>query len=218
MPGVVIFATGSPIVVDLEESLSRAGIALAAGIVNRPGRSFLSEPRLLTTVDCIPGEIRELPFMVPLFAPCNRQQAVREAQALGFHRPFSLIDPTVASPQSLQIEAGVYVNAGCSLGAAGEFGSFLFVNRGAAIGHHVKLARYVSIGPGAVLCGEVCVGKGTMIGAGAVVLPQIRIGENAVVAAGAVVTRNVGDHVLMAGNPARIVNTSIAGYKGNAVE
>jgi sugar O-acyltransferase (sialic acid O-acetyltransferase NeuD family) len=217
MPGVVIFATGSPIVVDIEESLRRAGIALVAGVVNRPGTSFLSEPRLLITVERIPGEFQQLSFIVPLFAPCNRQQAVREAQALGFQHPFSLIDPTVAAPQGLKIEAGLYVNAGCSLGAASVFGSFVFINRGAAIGHHVNLARYVSIGPGAVICGEVSVGKGTMIGAGAVVLPQVKIGENSVVGAGAVVTRNVGDHMLVVGNPAHVAKSGIAGYKDECV-
>jgi sugar O-acyltransferase (sialic acid O-acetyltransferase NeuD family) len=218
MPGVVIFATGSAIVVDLEQSLYRAGIALVAGIANRPGRSFLSDPKVLITAERIPEEVQQLPFMVPLFAPGNRQLAAREAQALGFQHPFSLIDPSVAAPRTLRLEAGVYVNAGCSLGAASEFGSFVFINRGAAIGHHVNLARFVSIGPGAVLCGEVSVGKGSMIGAGAVVLPQVKIGENAVVGAGAVVTRDVGDHTLVVGSPARVEKTGIAGYKGIRVD
>ena len=218
MPGVVIFATGSPIVVDLEESLYRAGIALVAGIANRPGRSFLSDPKLLLNAERIPEEIQQMSFMVPLFTPSNRQLAVREAHALGFHHPFSLIDPSVAAPRTLSLEAGLYINAGCSLGAASEFGSFVFINRGAAIGHHVKLARFVSIGPGAVLGGEVSVGKGSMIGAGAVVLPQVKIGENAIVGAGAVVIRDVGDHMLVVGNPARVEKTGIEGYKGNRVD
>lgn len=218
MPGVVIFATGSPIVVDLEESLYRAGIALIAGIANRPGRSFLSDSKRLLNIERLPREIQETSFMVPLFAPCNRQLAVREAQALGFHHPFTLVDPSVAAPRALKLEAGLYINAGCSLGAASEFGSFVFINRGAAIGHHVKLARFVSIGPGAVLGGEVSVGKGSMIGAGAVVLPQVKIGENAVVGAGAVVTRDVGDYMLVVGNPARVEKSGIAGYKGSRVD
>jgi acetyltransferase-like isoleucine patch superfamily enzyme len=56
-----------------------------------------------------------------------------------------------------------------------------------------------------------------MIGAGAVVLPQIKIGENAVVGAGAVVTRDVGDHTLVVGNPARVAKSDIAGYKDDCV-
>jgi acetyltransferase-like isoleucine patch superfamily enzyme len=45
---------------------------------------------------------------------------------------------------------------------------------------------------------------GASIGAGAVVLPGITVGRWAMVAAGAVVTRDVPDHGLVAGNPARL--------------
>jgi acetyltransferase-like isoleucine patch superfamily enzyme len=46
--------------------------------------------------------------------------------------------------------------------------------------------------------------EGAAIGAGAVVVPGITIGRWAMVAAGAVVTRDVPDHGLVMGNPARL--------------
>ncbi|MCH7488992.1 MAG: N-acetyltransferase [Chloroflexi bacterium] len=49
------------------------------------------------------------------------------------------------------------------------------------------------------------VSYGASIGAGAVVLPGIVIGRWALVGAGAVVTRDVPEHALVAGNPARAV-------------
>jgi sugar O-acyltransferase (sialic acid O-acetyltransferase NeuD family) len=214
--GVVIYATGSPIVVDLEESLFRAGISPCVGVQNYPGESFLSGSALSIAHHAVPNNLKEWPFIVPLFTPGNRQQAVHEAEELGFHRPFSLIDPSVIAPRSLRYQPGLYVNAGCSLGAASEFGVFVFINRGAAIGHHAKLGDFVSIGPG--IAGQVTVGKGTMIGAGAVVLPKITIGENAVIGAGAVVTQDVGDSTLMVGNPARVVKSAIPGYRGKLVK
>jgi acetyltransferase-like isoleucine patch superfamily enzyme len=217
MQGIVIYATGSPIVVDFEESLRRAGIPLRAGVQNLPGDSFLSDPRIGIARDSIPDDVKVLPFMVPLFTPGHRQQAVREAQLLGFHLPFSLIDPSVAAPRVLRYESGLYINSGCSLGAASVFGSFVFINRGAAIGHHAKLACYVSIGPGAVIGGQVTIGMGSVIGAGAVVLPKIVIGENSVIGAGTVVTRDVSDRTLVLGNPARVVETGIPGYNGKTV-
>jgi len=48
------------------------------------------------------------------------------------------------------------------------------------------------------------VGPGAAIGAGAVILPGLTIGARALVAAGAVVTRDVPDHAIVAGNPARV--------------
>lgn len=47
--------------------------------------------------------------------------------------------------------------------------------------------------------------EGATIGAGAVILGGVRIGKFAMVGAGAVVTKDVSDHGLVAGNPARIV-------------
>lgn len=45
--------------------------------------------------------------------------------------------------------------------------------------------------------------EGASIGAGAVILPGVTIGHWALCGAGAVVTRDVGDHELVTGNPAR---------------
>ena len=46
--------------------------------------------------------------------------------------------------------------------------------------------------------------RAAVIGSGAVLLP-VTVGEGAFIAAGAVVTRDVADHALVAGNPARVV-------------
>lgn len=50
------------------------------------------------------------------------------------------------------------------------------------------------------------VGAGARIGASAVLLPGVCVGANALVGAGAVVTRDVRDHQVVVGNPARVVN------------
>ena len=47
--------------------------------------------------------------------------------------------------------------------------------------------------------------KGASIGSGATILANVVIGEDAVVGAGSVVTRNVPDHAVVAGNPARLL-------------
>ena len=44
--------------------------------------------------------------------------------------------------------------------------------------------------------------KGSYIGTGTIILPGVTIGRESVVAAGAVVTKNVPDHVMVAGVPA----------------
>lgn len=49
--------------------------------------------------------------------------------------------------------------------------------------------------------------KGAKIGANATILPGIVIGQNALVGAGSVVVKNVPEGVVVAGNPARLINS-----------
>jgi acetyltransferase-like isoleucine patch superfamily enzyme len=51
--------------------------------------------------------------------------------------------------------------------------------------------------------GPTLIKYGASIGAGAIVLPDVTVGKFAMVAAGSVVTRDVPDHVLVAGLPAK---------------
>ena len=60
-------------------------------------------------------------------------------------------------------------------------------------------------GPGDWNPQPVTVRRGGTVGGGALVLPGVTVGAWAMVAAGAVVHRDVSDHALVAGNPARQV-------------
>jgi maltose O-acetyltransferase len=51
----------------------------------------------------------------------------------------------------------------------------------------------------------VTIGDNVWIGGRAIVNPGVHIGNNVVIASGAVVTKNVPDHVVVGGNPARIL-------------
>lgn len=49
--------------------------------------------------------------------------------------------------------------------------------------------------------------EGAWIGANTTILPGVTIGKGAIVGAGSVVTKNVSDHTLVAGNPAKFIKT-----------
>lgn len=55
----------------------------------------------------------------------------------------------------------------------------------------------------------VTIGDNVWIGGRAVINPGIRIGNNAVVASGAIVTKDVPDHAVVGGNPARIIKQMV---------
>ena len=89
------------------------------------------------------------------------------------------------------------------------------IDNGVFIGPHVvftndKVPR--AINPDGTLkttadweLGKTTVGEGAAVGAGAVVITGVRIGRWAMIGSGAVVTRDVPDHALVAGNPARVI-------------
>ena len=205
MRSVVILGVGSPLVVDLEDGLRRAGVAVAAAVANVDGEVHLMDRAPLVDRGELTEELRSLPHLIPLFRPANRRSAAADAESLGFTAPGEFLDPSVIVQPSLEAGPGLWVNTGVTLGAASSFGRFVLINRGATVGHHARLDEFVSVGPGAVLAGNVTAGAGATIGAGAVVLPEITIGAQATVGAGAVVTRDVPDRSLVVGNPARVV-------------
>ena len=53
------------------------------------------------------------------------------------------------------------------------------------------------------------IGEGCFVGYGAIILSGVEIGNNSVIAAGAVVTKDIKPSSIVAGNPAKIINTKI---------
>lgn len=115
---------------------------------------------------------------------------------------------------------GVYVDAGVSIGNRCKLQNRVSVYRGVTIQDGVFVGPHVSftndkhpravtpeaqpIADGDWTTLPTLVQEGASIGAGAVILPGLTIGRWAMVAAGAVVSRDVPDHGLVAGNPARL--------------
>ena len=218
MSELVLFGAGSSLIVDVEESAKRASLSVRAAIRNVSGPSHASVATPVVEIEAVTPQLAALPFLIPLFTPGHRQRALRHATQSGFGSPTSLVDPTSILPGWIELGVGVYINAGCVVGAASVIGDFVMVNRGASIGHHARLEAFASIGPSAVLAGQVTICEGATVGAGATILPTLRIGRNAIVGAGAVVTKSVGDGELVVGNPARVVRTGQPGFGGESVD
>ena len=54
-------------------------------------------------------------------------------------------------------------------------------------------------------CKPVLIRKGAWIGAGATILPGVCIGKHAIVGAASIVTKDVPNHAVVAGNPAKVI-------------
>jgi acetyltransferase-like isoleucine patch superfamily enzyme len=118
----------------------------------------------------------------------------------------------------------VEVQKGAKIGARCKISSHTFICEGVTIeaevfvGHGVTFIndRYprATIATGHLQteadwnCLTTVVKRGASIGSGATLLGGITVGENAVVGAGSVVTKDVPANTTVAGNPAKILNSS----------
>jgi sugar O-acyltransferase (sialic acid O-acetyltransferase NeuD family) len=214
---IVLFGSTASMIVDVEETCARLGVAIRAIVRNVEGKDYALAPDLIVPASDITPEIASSPYLIPIFTPGHRLAAFQDASTRGFRNATTIVDPTSTVARSTRLGEGTYVNAGVVVGGSTTVGAFAFINRSSSIGHHVEIADFVSIGPGATVAGAVRIGRGAVIGTGAVILPAIEIGRNAVISAGAVVREAVTDHCLVAGNPARVVKTDYAGYRNLSV-
>ena len=98
---------------------------------------------------------------------------------------------------------GTLVHPHAVIDSSVEIGDFCIINNNATVSHNSYIGDYVHVAIQAAIAGGVKVGEGTLVGAGAIILPEIEIGKWAVIGAGAVVTKNVPDHTVVVGNPAK---------------
>ena len=120
-----------------------------------------------------------------------------------------------------KIGAFVEIQKRASVGKRCKISSHTFICEGVTIEDHVFVGHGVtfindSYPRATTATGELqtvkdwkvertLVKQGASIGSGATILSNVVIGEHAIVGAGSVVTRDVPDHAIVAGNPARVL-------------
>jgi sugar O-acyltransferase (sialic acid O-acetyltransferase NeuD family) len=105
----------------------------------------------------------------------------------------------------VKIGPGSLVHPNAVLDADVHIKSHCIVNNNATVSHNVKTGDFVHIAIQAAVAGGVRIGEGTLVGAGSVILPEINIGKWVTIGAGAVVTKDIPDHAVVFGNPAKII-------------
>lgn len=115
---------------------------------------------------------------------------------------------------------------GYKIGTKVYIGSrFMLAAMNSETGDSLEIEDRVAIGPGVILVlssdanysklvekiplvrGHIHLKKDCWLGAGVIILPNVTIGECAVIAAGSVVTKNVPDHAIVGGVPAREISS-----------
>ncbi len=145
--------------------------------------------------------------------------------------PSSEVHPGASVGDGTKVWHFCHVMDGASLGRDCVIGQNVFVAKGVVVGDRVKIQNNVSLYDGVVLeddvfCGPSCVftnvknprahvsrkneygktvvKKGATIGANSTIVCGVALGRYSFIGAGSVVTREVPDHALVLGSPARV--------------
>jgi UDP-2-acetamido-3-amino-2,3-dideoxy-glucuronate N-acetyltransferase len=151
-------------------------------------------------------------------------------QAASIHETATVEDDVEIGPGT-RIWLHAQIRTGASIGSDSNIGKNVFIDEHVSIGSRVKIQNNVSVYAGVTLEDEVFVGPsavftndlrpratneswiitptlvkfGASIGANATIVCGNTVGRFAMVGAGSVVTRDVRDHELVVGNPARFI-------------
>lgn len=110
------------------------------------------------------------------------------------------------------IGAGSFVHAHTVIGPECVIGTNAIVSAMSVLSHESVIGDCVQFAPGVRVGGGVNIGDQSFFGMGAVVFPKVKVGRNVMVAANSVLNRDVGDNVVVAGTPARVIKTIAKGF------
>ena len=133
-------------------------------------------------------------------------------------KPISVRHSHAFAEKSAQLGQGIQMMAGSIVCHKVTLGDYSVLNTNAHVDHECEMGRGVHIMGGAAVAGRVRIGDYASIGTNATIMPNLSIGEGAVVGAGAVVTRDVEDHSVVIGCPAKKVGKAKTRFSRDILE
>lgn len=124
-------------------------------------------------------------------------------RSVGYVVP-ALIHPLSIISSKSSIGSGTAVMAGSIINANTIVGNDCIINTASSVDHDCHIDDGVHLSPGVRIAGHVNIGTNTWVGIGSIIVNNITVGCDSIIAAGAVVTKDVSDHVMVAGVPAQI--------------
>lgn len=135
------------------------------------------------------------------------RMAERMQQLVPQFRFINAIHPSVFIARGVKQGVGVLMMAGAVVNPDCVVGDHSTIDTGATLDHDSVIGRCVSLAPNVATGGGVTIGDYTAVSIGASVSHGRTIGAHSVIGAGAVVVRDIPDHVVAYGTPARVVRS-----------
>jgi sugar O-acyltransferase (sialic acid O-acetyltransferase NeuD family) len=144
----------------------------------------------------------EIPLIITPDLPNVRKALVEYYSKIGF-KFCNLIHTGASISKYARIGNGVIIQNMVNVSTNVIIKDFVKISSCANIMHDTMVDSYSTIAPNAVILGRVKINESCYIGSNSTVLPNLEIGSKTVVGAGSVVTKNVPDHKIVKGVPAK---------------
>jgi len=125
----------------------------------------------------------------------------------------SAIHPSAVIARGVTVGAGSILMAGVVVNSDSKVGDFCILNTGASLDHDCVMGDFSSFAPGVTTGGMVSIGAFSAICLGASIIHGVKIGKQVVLGAGAVALKDIPDHSVAYGVPAKVVRKRQAGDK-----
>lgn len=136
-----------------------------------------------------------------------REQKTALLTSRGIVMP-NLIHPTAVVSPSARIAAGCTVLANAVIHTNASVGMGCIVNTASIVEHDCVIGDFVNLSPKTAMAGHTKIGNKSFLGIGCTIIDAITVGKEAVIGAGAVVIRDVPEHAVVAGVPAKGIRSS----------
>lgn len=120
----------------------------------------------------------------------------------------TLIHPTVTIPDSTILSGGVVIGAFTLISCDITIGANTYIQNHVSIGHDTIVGSHCVLSAGNAISGLCQIGDCTYVSMNVSVKDRIRIGSGTIVGMGSVVSREISDHVIAMGNPARTIKNN----------
>ena len=196
-------------IIRLEDMFEVAGF-LDSVNVERRGENFYSAKILGGAEQLEP--LREQGVKHAIVAIGDNRARLRLADKLasaGFELAVAIHRRAIVA-SDVKIGAGTVIAAGAVLNPGCTIGRNVIINTAASVDHDCNIGDASHVSPGAHIAGNVTIGSCAWVGLGASIIEKVQIGNDAIVGAGAVVLRNVPSGVVVAGHPAKPIESTSA--------
>jgi sugar O-acyltransferase (sialic acid O-acetyltransferase NeuD family) len=142
----------------------------------------------------------------------GRAAVVSKLQGMSLELSFPpIVHPSAEIARSATLGAGSVVLAGAVVNTRAVVGRWSLLNTNSSLDHDCVMGDFSSLAPNSAIGGQSRIGEYSAISLGASIIHKIVIGHHTVIGAGAVVIRDVPDHVLAFGCPAKVIRRREAG-------